>query len=146
MPFSSMATGPRSPHMWRMQKTHPHAEATYRVIPLDEGSFGVEVKIPETYPTIVSKFATEADAETWITDHQRRVQSHTQSRRSFTKPVVAMNRHRRVDCRYHRRPRAASNSEPIQCRQGPCDKIGLETSPSALTKSPPLLIPGAGLE
>ena len=54
-----------------MQKTHPHAAATYRVIRLDGGSFGVEVKIPDSYPTTVSKFGTEADAEAWITDHQR---------------------------------------------------------------------------
>ena len=82
---TSMATGPRLHHIKRMQRTHPHAEATYRVIPLDDGSFGVEVKIPDTYPTTVSKFAAEADAEAWITQHQRRVQSHTQSGRSFTK-------------------------------------------------------------
>ena len=68
-----------------MQKTHPHAEATYRVIRLDDGSFGVEVKIPDTYPTTVSKFATEADAKAWITDHQRRVQSHTRSGRGFNR-------------------------------------------------------------
>ena len=55
------------------------------MISLDDGSFGVEVKIPETYPTTVSKFATEADAEAWITEHQRRVQSHAQSGRSFTR-------------------------------------------------------------
>ena len=81
----SMVTGSRSHHIGTMQKTHPHAEATYRVIPLGDGSFGVEVKIPETYPTTVSKFATEADAEAWITDHHRRVQSHTQSGRGFTR-------------------------------------------------------------
>ena len=68
-----------------MQKTHPHAEATYRVISLDDGSFGVEVKIPETYPTTVSKFATEADAKAWIIEHQRRVQSDTRSGRGFTR-------------------------------------------------------------
>ena len=62
-----------------MQKTHPHAEATYRVISFDDGSFAVKVEIPETYPTTVSKFATDAEAEAWITDHQRRVQSHTRS-------------------------------------------------------------------
>ena len=28
-------------------KTHPHAEATYQVIPFADGSFGVEVNIPE---------------------------------------------------------------------------------------------------
>ena len=74
-----MATRPRSHHIGTMQKTHPHAEATYRVISFDDGSFGVKVEIPETYPTTVSKFATEADAAAWITKHQRRVQSHTRS-------------------------------------------------------------------
>ena len=58
-----------------MPKTHPHAEATYRVIPLEDGSFGVEVSIPETFPTTVSKFDTEADAETWIEQHKSRVQA-----------------------------------------------------------------------
>ena len=66
-------------------KTHPHAEATYRVIPFDDGSFGVEVTIPENYPTTVSKFATEAEAEAWIAEHQRRVQSENQSGRWFVK-------------------------------------------------------------
>ncbi len=57
-----------------MPKTHPHAEATYRVIPLEDGSFGVEVSIPENYPTTVKPFGTEADAEAWITGHRERVQ------------------------------------------------------------------------
>lgn len=80
-----------------MQKTHPHAEATYRVISLDDRSFGVEVKIPDTYPVTVSKFATEADAETWITDHRRRVQSDIQSGRAFKNPAVPTNRDQRGD-------------------------------------------------
>ena len=66
-----------------MPKTHPHAEATYRVIAFDDGSFGVEITIPDSPPTKVSKFKTEADAEAWITEHQRRVQSQTQSGRWF---------------------------------------------------------------
>ena len=66
-----------------MQKTHPHAEATYRVIPFGDGSFGIEITIPDSYPTTVSKFKTEADAEAWIIEHQRRVQSQTQSGRWF---------------------------------------------------------------
>jgi hypothetical protein len=60
-----------------MPKTHPHAEATYRVIASD-GSFAIEVKIPDSYPTRISPFATEADAETWIAEHQRRIQSQMQ--------------------------------------------------------------------
>jgi hypothetical protein len=46
-----------------MPKTHPHAEATYRIISFDNGSFGVEVSIPQSHPTRVSTFSTQADAE-----------------------------------------------------------------------------------
>ena len=66
-----------------MPKTHPHAEATYRVIPFDDGSFSIEVSIPDSHPTTVSMFKTEVDAEAWIAEHQRRVQSQTQSGRWF---------------------------------------------------------------
>ena len=66
-----------------MPKTHPHAEATYRIIPFDNGSFGVEVSIPDSHPTRVSMFKTEADAEAWIAEHRRRVQSQTPSGRQF---------------------------------------------------------------
>ena len=58
-----------------VQRTHPHAEATYRVIPLANGTFSVEVIIPESYPTTVSPFATAADAKVWIAEYQRRAQS-----------------------------------------------------------------------
>jgi hypothetical protein len=60
-----------------MPKTHPHAEATYRVIRIDDQSFGVEVTIPDSYPTKVNKFDTEADAEAWIGEHRRWVESQT---------------------------------------------------------------------
>jgi hypothetical protein len=66
-----------------MPKTHPHAEATYRVIPLDDGSFGIEVTIPGSHPTRVSMFKTEADAETWIDEHRRRVSAQTGAGRWF---------------------------------------------------------------
>jgi hypothetical protein len=66
-----------------MPKTHPHAEATYRVIAFDNGSFGVEVSIPDSQPTTVSTFKTEADAEAWIAEHRRRIESQTQSGRWF---------------------------------------------------------------
>jgi hypothetical protein len=65
------------------QRTHPYSGATYRVIPLDEGSFAVEVSIPETYPAKVSPFATEAEAEAWIGEHRRRVQSESEPSRWF---------------------------------------------------------------
>lgn len=61
--------------------THPHAEATYRVVPFDDKSFAVEVRIPDTHPTTVSAFATEAAAEEWIANHRRRVETQTQTGR-----------------------------------------------------------------
>jgi hypothetical protein len=66
-----------------MPKTHPHAEATYRVIPLDDGSFGIEVTIPDSHPTRISRFETEADAEAWIADHRRRIEAQQQSGNPF---------------------------------------------------------------
>jgi hypothetical protein len=62
-----------------MPKTHPHSEATYRVFTDENGSFGVEVNIPDSQPTRVSPFATQADAEAWIADHQRRVQAQSEA-------------------------------------------------------------------
>ena len=66
-----------------MARTHPHADATYRVIALADGAFAVEVSIPETYPAKVSPFATEADAEARIAEHRRRVQSENEAGRWF---------------------------------------------------------------
>jgi hypothetical protein len=65
------------------QRTHPHAEATYRVVPYADGAFSVEVDVPESYPTRVSPFATKAAAEVWITEHRRRVQSENEPSRWF---------------------------------------------------------------
>jgi hypothetical protein len=68
-----------------MPRTHPHAEASYRVVPFDDGLFGVEVSIPDSQPTRVSTFKTKADAEAWITEHRRRVEAQTGSGRAFRK-------------------------------------------------------------
>jgi hypothetical protein len=65
------------------QRTHPHAEATYRAVPFHDGAFAVEVSIPESYPAKVSTFVTEADAEVWIAEHRRRVQSENEPSRWF---------------------------------------------------------------
>jgi len=66
-----------------MAKTHPHAEASYRVLSLDDGSFGVEISVPGAYPATVTKFTREADAEAWIAQHQARIQAETGSSRWF---------------------------------------------------------------
>ena len=49
-----------------MARTHPHAEASYKVIAFEDGTFGVEVSIPDSSPTIVTPFASEEAAEAWI--------------------------------------------------------------------------------
>ena len=67
-------------HKPKPQRSHPHAQAIYRVIP-GGGAFAVEVSIPESYPTKVSPFSTEADAEAWIAEHRRSVQSEKPSSR-----------------------------------------------------------------
>jgi hypothetical protein len=63
---------------------HPHADATYRVIPLADATFGVEVAIPDTSPTRVTSFPTEAAAEEWIAGHkQQAANGPTSQRRVF---------------------------------------------------------------
>lgn len=62
---------------------HPHADAAYRVIRLGDGAFAVEVSIPETNPTTVSAFASEAAAEDWIARHRDQVQSQVLTTRRF---------------------------------------------------------------
>lgn len=66
-----------------MARTHPHAGAAYNVVTLADGTFGVEVRIPDTFPTTVSNFATEAQAEAWIEQHKGRVQSDPGAQRWF---------------------------------------------------------------
>jgi hypothetical protein len=66
-------------------RTHPYAEATYRVIHLPDGAFGVEVRIPESNPATVSSFETEEAAEAWIARNKQRVIEQSASRNSFRK-------------------------------------------------------------
>lgn len=66
-----------------MARTHPHAEAAYTVVTLADGTFGVEVRIPDTFPTTVSNFSTEAQAEAWIEQHKGRVQADPGAQRWF---------------------------------------------------------------
>jgi hypothetical protein len=64
-------------HITGVARTHTHAEATYRIVTLPkEGAFGVEVVIPESLPTTVTEFATEAEAEAWIARHKSRVEAN----------------------------------------------------------------------
>jgi hypothetical protein len=68
-------------------RTHPHAEATYRVVPLTGGAFGVEVTIPDRSPTTVSSFDTEAAAEAWIATTKDRVATEGAAGKWFKRPM-----------------------------------------------------------
>ena len=66
-----------------MPKSHPHDEATYRVIPFEDSGFAVEVSIPGSNPTTVRPFETEAAANEWIAKHRLQVQTQSQAGRWF---------------------------------------------------------------
>ncbi len=70
-------------------RTHPYAEALYEVVSLDAGGFGVRVSIPDTSPTMVSGFDTEAAAEAWVASHKSRVQAQSQPRTVFRRSTPA---------------------------------------------------------
>lgn len=67
----------------KMARIHPHSEATYTVVPSQDGTFGVKVAIPDTYPTTVSPFASEAEAEAWIAKHKTQVEAGATSGQWF---------------------------------------------------------------
>jgi hypothetical protein len=56
-----------------MVNTQIHADAKYRIIPLDGGrAFGVEVIVTGMNPAVMIPFATKAAADTWIVEDQNR--------------------------------------------------------------------------
>jgi hypothetical protein len=46
----------------------------------------VKVRIPDTYPTTVSTFATKADAKAWIAKHKSRVEMRSSAPGWFRAP------------------------------------------------------------
>jgi len=67
----------------KTMRTHPYAEAVYKIVDLPSGVFGVEVKIPDSAPTTVSSFATEAAAQAWIDRNKQRVIEQNERRSPF---------------------------------------------------------------
>ncbi|HEX3969801.1 MAG TPA: hypothetical protein VHX19_00680 [Stellaceae bacterium] len=65
-----------------MPLIHPHAEAVYSVLPLDDGTFAVEVAIPGSHPTKVTGLDTQAAAEAWIERHKTQIATGTILRQS----------------------------------------------------------------
>jgi hypothetical protein len=72
---------------WMINKTHPHEGATYSIVEFPDGTFGVEVRVPESEPTTVSGLTDRASAQRWITRHQDRVAAGPLERLPFRKRV-----------------------------------------------------------
>ena len=64
-------------------KPHRHEGATYRILELRDGAFGVEVTVPDMQPTKVSGLSDRASAEAWIDRHRRQVAAGTPQRKYF---------------------------------------------------------------
>jgi hypothetical protein len=58
-----------------MAQKHPHADATYRIVPLHDRAYRVEVAIPDSSPAMVTSFPTEEAAQAWIAEHKRQAES-----------------------------------------------------------------------
>ena len=76
---------------------HPHAEATYRTVPLEDGAFGVEITIPGTYPTTMSSFGTEAKAWGWVAEHKSFVEQNASSGSPWRRRTSPQQADRRGD-------------------------------------------------
>lgn len=50
---------------------------TFRIFLQDDKSYGIEVTIPDSFPTTVKSFETEAAAEAWIANYQVRLSEKT---------------------------------------------------------------------
>ena len=70
-----------------MVQPHPHAGATYEIVPLEDRTFQVNVTIPAgRRRATITGLSTKADAERWIAEHQaaidgRAPDSHSQAPR-----------------------------------------------------------------
>ena len=103
-----------------MKKEHPHAGATYQIVQQLDGSFGVEVTIPDTYPTMVTGFSTEAAAAAWATKHKEEVANGNSLRRTplFAETLTAQKRLRRPTTWRSSPGRCPRRSEDLVCYRG----------------------------
>ena len=60
-----------------MSITDTPPSTTFRIFLMDDKSYGIEVTIPDSFPTIVKSFASEEAAEGWIANYQTRLSEKT---------------------------------------------------------------------
>ncbi len=59
-------------------------ETTFRVVEQSAGAYAVEVTIPDSFPTLVTSFPTEAAAEAWIVGYRERLEvARTRGKRTW---------------------------------------------------------------
>lgn len=66
-----------------MVMLHPQAEAVYRVVSRDDGTFDAEIANPGSEPALVKGFTTAADADAWIAAQKKRVLASPARHRPF---------------------------------------------------------------
>jgi hypothetical protein len=60
-----------------MSSTETPPDTTFRIFLMDDKSYGIEVTIPDSFPTTVKSFASEEAAEGWIANYQIRLAEKT---------------------------------------------------------------------
>jgi ABC-type Fe3+-hydroxamate transport system substrate-binding protein len=50
-------------------------ETIFRIFTQDSGEFAIEITIPDSFPTTVKSFPTEAAAEAWIAGYRDRLEA-----------------------------------------------------------------------
>ena len=61
----------------REKPRHPHADAEYRVYRLDDDRFGIEVSLPEAFPTRITSFPDRVAANRWVANHRKTVEEQS---------------------------------------------------------------------
>jgi hypothetical protein len=59
------------------KRKHPYADAQYRVYRLDDGTFGIEVSLPDVLPTKITSFPSRRAANQWVENHKKTVENQT---------------------------------------------------------------------
>ena len=84
-PAPTSATFAGRQHCCAMVKSHPHAGATYEIVPLEDRTYQVNVTIPAgRRRATITGLSTRVDAKRWIEEHQAAIDggapdSHSQA-------------------------------------------------------------------
>lgn len=70
-----MAFAAPHPHIVVMTTQEITPETAFRIFLQDDQSYAIEVTIPDSFPTIITRFDTEAAAEKWIAGYHARLEA-----------------------------------------------------------------------